>query len=75
MVFDRVKQMISQQLDIDLERITEDTDIAEDLGADSLDLVELMMMAEEEFLLTIDEEAIKNLHTVGDIVRYIEDNT
>ena len=74
MVFDRVRQMISQQLDIDLERITEDTDIAEDLGADSLDLVELMMMAEEEFLLAIDEEAIKNLHTVGDIVRYIEDN-
>ena len=75
MVFDRVRQMISQQLDIDLERITEDTDIAQDLGADSLDLVELMMMAEEVFLLTIDEESIKNLHTVGDIVRYIEDNT
>ena len=74
MVFDRVRQMISQQLDIDLERITENTDIAEDLGADSLDLVELMMTAEEEFLLSIDEEALKNLHTVGDIVRYIEDN-
>lgn len=74
MVFERVKQMICQQLDIDLERISESTDIAEDLGADSLDLVELMMMAEEEFLLTIDEDAIKNLHTVGDIVRYIEDN-
>ena len=74
MVFDRVREMISQQLDIDIDRISESTDIADDLGADSLDLVELMMMAEEEFLLTIDEEAIKNFHTVGDVVKYIEDS-
>lgn len=74
MVFDRVREMISQQLDIDIDRISESTDIADDLGADSLDLVELMMMAEEEFLLTIDEEAIKNFHTVGDVVKYIEES-
>ncbi|MGI5970614.1 MAG: acyl carrier protein [Oscillospiraceae bacterium] len=74
MVFEKLRQMISQQLDIDLERITEETDIYDDLGADSLDLVELLMMVEEQFNFPIDEEVVKDLHTVGDVVNYIEDN-
>lgn len=73
-MFEKIRDMISQQLDIDAEHISMDTEIFEDLGADSLDLVELLMEAEEEWLITIDEDEIKNFKTVGDVVRYIEDN-
>ena len=73
-MFEKVRDMISQQLDVDAEFITMDTDIAEDLGADSLDLVELLMLAEEKYYITFDENEIKNFRTVGDVVRYIEDN-
>ena len=73
-MFEKIRDMISQQLDIDAELITMDTEIFEDLGADSLDLVELLMEAEEKWLVTIDEDEIKNFKTVGDVVRYIEEN-
>ncbi len=73
-MFEKIRDMISQQLDIDAAHISMDTEIFEDLGADSLDLVELLMEAEEEWLITIDEDEIKNFKTVGDVVRYIEDN-
>lgn len=73
-MFEKIRDMISQQLDIDAEHITMETEIFEDLGADSLDLVELLMDAEEKWLITIDEDEIKNFKTVGDVVRYIEEN-
>ena len=73
-MFEKIRDMISQQLDIDAAHISMDTEIFEDLGADSLDLVELLMEADEEWLITIDEDEIKNFKTVGDVVRYIEDN-
>jgi acyl carrier protein len=72
---DKVRAILAAQLDIDAEKITQSTDIAEDLGADSLDVVELMMSVEEEFEITIDEEAVKNFRTVADVASYIDDNT
>ena len=75
MVLEKVRKMISKQLDIDMDRIDENTDIADDLGADSLDLVELLMEAEEVFPVTFDENAMKDFKTVGDVVKYIEENS
>jgi len=75
MIFDKIKEILATQLDIDEEKITEDTNIAEDLGADSLDVVELMMTVEEQFGLSVDSDDIATLKTVGDIVKYIEENS
>ena len=72
MVFEKVKALLSQQLDIDEDTITEDTNIVDDLGADSLDVVELTMAIEEEFdIPETDEETLYKLLTVGDVFRYI----
>lgn len=72
MVLDKIKDMLEKQLGIDKSKITEDSDIIKDIGADSLDIVEFLMDAENEWGITIEEEDVKNLHTIGDIVKYIE---
>ena len=72
MVYDKVREILSEQLDVDIEIINEDTDIIADLGADSLDVVELMMLLEEEFGLVITDESANEFHTVGDVVNFIE---
>ena len=72
MILDTLKSILEEQLDIDPAEITESTDIMDDLGADSLDIVELMMTVEEEFDITIDEGDAQNFKTVGDVVNYIE---
>lgn len=72
MVLDKIKDMLEKQLGIDKSRITEDSDIIKDIGADSLDIVEFLMDAENEWGITIEEEDVKNLHTIGDVVKYIE---
>lgn len=72
MVFEKIKALLADQLDIDEDTITEDTDIIEDLGADSLDIVELMTTLEQEFDLLITDESIHEFHTVGDFTKYIE---
>jgi len=72
MVFEKVKSILAEQLDLDEDKITEDTEIVGDLGADSLDVVELMMTLEQEFDLLITDENVSEFHTVGDVVRYIE---
>ena len=64
--------MLEKQLGIDKSKITEDSDIIKDIGADSLDIVEFLMDAENEWGITIEEEDVKNLHTIGDVVKYIE---
>ncbi len=74
MILDTLKSILEAQLDIDPESITEDTNIMDDLGADSLDVVELMMTVEEEFDITINESDAQNFKTVGDVVSYIEAN-
>ena len=72
MVLDKIKDMLERQLGIDKSKITEDSDIIKDIGADSLDIVEFLMDAENEWGITIEEEDVKNLHTIGDVVKYIE---
>ncbi len=75
MVFDNVKDLISEQLDVKADEITEDSSIQDDLGADSLDVVDLVMAIEDEFSVEIPEDQVENIKTVGDIVKFIEDNT
>lgn len=72
MVLDKITDMLEKQLGIDKSKITEDSDIIKDIGADSLDIVEFLMDAENEWGITIEEEDVKNLHTIGDVVKYIE---
>ena len=74
MVFEKVKSIVADQLDVEEEKVTAEASITEDLGADSLDVVDLVMSIEEEFDIEIPDEAVENIKTVGDIVRYIESN-
>lgn len=74
MVFEKIKEILAGQLDVDAEEISLDTKIAEDLGADSLDVVELLMAIEDEFDVEIPDEEIEKLKTVGDVVEYIQNN-
>ena len=72
--FERVQKIICEQLEIDSHLVTEDASISGDLGADSLDLVDLSMSIEEEFNLEVPDDVLDHVRTVGDIVKYIEDN-
>ena len=74
MIFDKVKSIIAEQLGIDEDYITLESAIIDDLGADSLDIVDLVMSFEDEFDTEISDEAIEEMKTVGDIVHYIEEN-
>ena len=74
MVFDKVKELIADQLDVDAEKVVAEANIQDDLGADSLDVVDLVMALEDEFEVEIPDEAVESIKTVGDIVKYIEDN-
>ena len=74
MIFEKVKSIIAEQLDIDPESVTYDSSITDDLGADSLDVVDLVMSFEDEFGVEIPDEAVETIHTVSDIVRLLEDN-
>ena len=74
MVFEKVKSILIDQLDVEEEKVTPEASIADDLGADSLDIVDLIMSLEEEFDLEIPDDQVENIKTVGDIVKYIEDN-
>ena len=73
MEFERIKEIISEQLGVAADSITMDTSFTDDLGADSLDLVELVMALEQEFDLEIDDDEVEKIKTVGDAVRYIKD--
>ena len=75
MVFDQIKEMLAEQLDLDESKITMDSDIVEDLEADSLDVVDLVMSMEDVFEVEVPDEVIEGFKTVGDVVRYIEENT
>ncbi|MGL5692455.1 MAG: acyl carrier protein [Peptostreptococcaceae bacterium] len=74
-MFERVKAIIADQLGIDnVEEITLETTLKEDLDADSLDAVEVIMALEDEFGIEIPDEAAENMKTIGDICHYIEGN-
>lgn len=72
MVFDKVKDIIVDQLDADEDAVKMEAVITDDLGADSLDVVDLVMAIEDEFEMEIPDEAVEKIKTVGDIVSYIE---
>lgn len=74
MVFEKVAKIISEQLGIEEEKITEDASFVDNLGADSLDVVELIMAFEEEFDLEITDTNAEKIKTVGDAVNYISSN-
>ena len=71
-VADKVIELISKQLNRPAEEITLDKEIVKDLGADSLDVVEMLMSLEEEFEIAVPEEDAVNIKTVGDIIKLIE---
>lgn len=72
MVFDKVKEILVDQLDLDPDQVTMESSFTEDLGADSLDLVDLVMSLEDEFGVEVPDDAIETMKTVGDAVKYIE---
>jgi len=72
MVFDRIKAVLAEQFDLEPEKITRETDLMSDLGADSLDLVELIMTLEEEYGINATDESVYEHKTVGEISDYIE---
>ena len=74
MVLEKVKAILAEQFDVEEDKITVDTDLQEDLGADSLDVVDLLMSIEDEFEVEVPDEEIENIKTVGALVSYIEDN-
>ncbi len=74
MVFETVRAMIAEQLEIEEEEITMESALIEDLGADSLDVVDLVMSIEDEFEIEVPDEAIENMRTIGDAVKFIEAN-
>ena len=72
MVFERIKAMIKEELNVPEEKITMEAKLAEDLGADSIDAVELIMNIEDEFEVQVSDEEAQNIKTVGDIVKFVE---
>ncbi len=74
MVLEKVKKILAEQFDVEEEKITGDTSIINDLGADSLDVVDLLMSIEDEFEVEVPDEEIENIKTVEDLVKYIENN-
>ena len=75
MVFERIREIICDQLDLEEDKVTMDSDIMEDFEADSLDVVDLVMSIEDEFGLEVPDDQIENFRTVGDVVRYSEENS
>ena len=71
---EKVKDIIAKQLSVKPETVTDASNIAEDLGADSLDLVEILMALEDEFGISIPDEAIPQIKTIKDVVAFIDEN-
>ncbi len=72
-VLEKIIDILCDQLDLDREQVTEDSEIIDDLGADSLDIVDLIMTLEEEFDTEITDEMIEGMKTVGDVARFVEE--
>ncbi|ABN52167.1 MAG TPA: acyl carrier protein [Hungateiclostridium thermocellum] len=74
-MFEKVRKIIAEQLGIEEDEITMESSFIDDLGADSLDIVELIMALEEEFDLEIPDSEAEKITTVGDVVEYIKNNS
>ena len=75
MVLEKLIDLLAKQLDVERDEITETTDIIDDLGADSLDVVDLVMTLEDEFDMEIPDEDIEGIRTVGDLAKYLEEHS
>ena len=75
MIFEKVAEILAEQLDVEAEEITPETDIIDDLGADCLDIVDLVMSLEDEFDLEIPDEDVEGIRTVGGLTKYLEDRS
>ncbi len=73
-IFEKLQEIIADQLELDAEEITYESNILDDLGADSLDVVDLVMSVEDEFGIEVPDEALKDIRTVEEMVKYIEDH-
>ncbi len=71
--FETVKKLIVNQLNLEEDKVTENSDIINDLGADSLDIFEMLMTMDEEFGITLPDEKVKDMRTVGDLVKFIDE--
>ncbi len=74
MTIDKIKKILADTLDVNEDELSADTNIATDLGADSLDVVEILMSIEDEFDIEIPDSEIENIRTIGELVDYIETN-
>lgn len=75
MIFDQVREILAEQLDVDKDSIEMNSKLAEDLGADSLDAIDIVMTIEDQYAIEVPDENIENMKTVEDIVSFIESNT
>ena len=75
MIFEKLKDIIAEQLSVEADEVKLDANIQDDLGADSLDIVDLITTIEDEFDISIPDDVVEEIKTVGDIVNYIEKNS
>ncbi len=73
-MLEAIKEILAKQLRVDADTITADTNIMDDLGADSLDVVEMLMTIEQEHGIVVPDEVIMTFKTVGDVAKYMETN-
>lgn len=71
-MFEKVQTILAKQLRVDASRITPDSQIKKDLGADSLDILQLLMRIEDQYGIVIPDQALAQFNTVGDVVKYLE---
>lgn len=74
MVFEKIRAILAEQLDVDEDIITKESLIVEDLGADSLDAIDIVMSVEDEFSIEVPDEIVEKMETVNDIVTFVENN-
>lgn len=74
MTIDKVKEMLANQLNVEVDKINENSKIVDDLGADSLDMIEMLMALEEQFNISVPDDKAEGLKTVGDIANFIDEN-
>ena len=74
-IFEKIRDLLAEQLDIPADSITPDSDIIDDLEADSLTVLDMVMTLEDEFDIDIPDEDVEKLRTVGSVVSYVEDHT
>ena len=74
MVFEKLRDIICEQLEVEAENVTMESNIMDDFDADSLDLVDIVMSVEDEFEVEVPEDAVEKMKTVGDVVKFIEEN-